>query len=485
MTDPNARAPIAAIAAGIDYQILVALAETLRALLLTEREVVEIDLEVRDAGCVDDIVIHHASEPPRMLQVKHAMLGGSALNTHYLTAPAGRSTILRRLRESFVDLSRDTGAPPAMEIFTDRPLDPNDPMLACRDQNTSLLVPEALRNDGGSKLDTTRAEWLAHLGCDLDDLAALLANLAIVTDRVAPVVREEVKVMSAALGLATDDDALLRATEYVRDWMKDRDRRRGLDRLRSEVQAALGPSDRRAVVQVQAIGHLAEDEHAVAAVDWVGLFAGDDADGRRSLTDPDAWEDRVRPDLVGLRQACRDAGVDRLVIQFIARQAVTFLVGFYLRRAAGFSVAFAQHGSLWSSIDAGTAAVSVRPLEVDAAGTDCAVVFAFSQDVTNDVVRFAADADLPIREVLTVAADTGADQGAVVSSVHAAGLALGAVEAVRDHLRSRPAEALHLFFAGPGALAGLIGYRWNALPPSAIYEHSGGQGYHLTLRIES
>ena len=188
-----------------------------------------------------------------------------------------------------------------------------------------------------------------------------------------------------------------------------------------------------------------------------------------------------------MRQALRDAGVDRAVIRFLARQAVTFLVGFYLRRASGFTLAFAQHGSLWSSIDAdaGGTPISANLLEADEAGTESAIVFGFSQDITNDVVRFVSEAGLPIGDVLTIATETGPGQAAIISPEHAAGVAVSAVEAVRDHLRYRPAQALHLFFAGPGALAGLIGHRWNALPPAVVYEHTGGVGYEATLRIES
>ena len=277
MTDPNTRAPIAAIASGIDYQILVALAQTLRAILLTERDVVEIDLEVRDAGCVDDIVVHHAAGPPRMLQVKHAMSAGSALTTRYLTEPSGSSTILRRLHQSFVELSRDTDEPPMMEIFTDRPLDPTDPMMACRDQETLLLVPEALGKGPQSKLGEKRREWLEHLDCGINELDAMLRHLRIVTDRVAPMLREDVKIIAGALGLAADDEAVLRATEYVRNWIKDQDRRRGLDRLTSELTTALGSAEQRALVQVHAIGHLPDPGEAMAEVDWVDLFAGADA----------------------------------------------------------------------------------------------------------------------------------------------------------------------------------------------------------------
>ncbi len=487
MTDPNTRAPIAAVASGIDYQILVALTETLRAILLTERDVVEIGLEVRDAGWVDDIVIRHASGPPRMLQVKHAMLAGSALNTDYLTEVSGTSTMLRRLHQSFTELGRESDQLPLMEIFTDRPLDPNDPMMACRDQQTLLLVPEVLAKGPQSELGKKRAEWLEHLDCDIDELATMLQHLRVVTDRVSPLLDEDVRTIAAALGLATDDDAILRATEYVRNWIKDRDRDRRLDRLKSELSAEMGLADRRALVQIHAIARLPEDADAIAEVDWVDLFAGPDADAKRTMSTSSTWEDRVRPDLVEVRQALRDAGVDRAVVRFLARQAVTFLVGFYLRRASGFTISFAQHGSLWSSIDAdaGATPISTDLLEADKSATDSAIVFGFSQDITNDVVRFVREAGLPIRDLLTIAAATGPSQSAIISPEHAAGISVSAIEAVRNHLRERPTEAVHLFFAGPGALAGLIGHRWNALPAATVYEHTGGSGYEATLQIES
>jgi hypothetical protein len=374
-----------------------------------------------------------------------------------------------------------------MEIFTDRPLAPNAPMMACRDQETLLLLPEALGKGPKSMLGEKRTEWLQHLGCSLDELEAMLRQLRVVTDRAAPMLRDEVKIIAGALGLATDDEAVLRATEYVRTWIKDRDRRRGLDRLTSELCNALGPAEQRALVQVHAIGHLPDHGEAIAEVDWVDLFAGADADSKRSMSDGAAWEDRIRPDLAAVRQALRDAGVDSAVIRFLARQAVTFLVGFYLRRASGFTVAFAQHGSLWSSIDAdaGATPISANLVKADEAGKECAIVFGFSQDVTHDVVRFVSDIGLPIGDVLTIGTETGPGQAAIMSPEHAAGVAVSAVEAVRDHLRNRPAEALHLFFAGPGALAGLIGHRWNALPSAVVYEHAGGAGYEATLRIES
>jgi CBASS immunity sensor of nucleotide second messenger signals len=37
-------------------------------------------------------------------------------------------------------------------------------------------------------------------------------------------------------------------------------------------------------------------------------------------------------------------------------------------------------------------------------------------------------------------------------------------------LRTTGAPAIDLFFAGPAALAIALGHRWNALPPTQLYE---------------
>ncbi len=60
----------------------------------------------------------------------------------------------------------------------------------------------------------------------------------------------------------------------------------------------------------------------------------------------------------------------------------------------------------------------------------------------------------------------------------------GLRDAIRDLLEQQPAERIHLFLAVPGALALLLGHRWNALRPTVVYEHLGaGAGYASTLMI--
>ena len=96
-------------------------------------------------------------------------------------------------------------------------------------------------------------------------------------------------------------------------------------------------------------------------LDWVGLFEGADADERRSLIDSRDWEERIRPDLLEIRNRLQEAGEHQLLIRTVARQAVTFLVGFHLRRTAQFDVTFTQRGALWSSIDRMRTSLALKP----------------------------------------------------------------------------------------------------------------------------
>ena len=85
------------------------------------------------------------------------MAGKSSCGTHYLTKISGSSSILQRIYETYNSLTEEFGEPPAMELVTDRPLDPNDPMMASRDQLTGLLVPDAMAGTNRSKLGKQRA----------------------------------------------------------------------------------------------------------------------------------------------------------------------------------------------------------------------------------------------------------------------------------------------------------------------------------------
>ncbi len=274
--------------------------------------------------------------------------------------------------------------------------------------------------------------------------------------------------------------------DYVRSWIQDRERRRTVEQLTTDIGAAIGTLDHRAVVVVSAIDHHHRVDQPTWILDWVGLFEGADADERRSLIDSRDWEERIQPDLLEIRNRLQEAGEHQLLIRTVARQAVIFLVGFHLRRTAQFDVTFTQRGALWSSIDADSEAAAVSSSIIELGeGDEIAVVSAVSQDVTADVTAYLMAEGVPVGTVLAVSEASGLGQMAVTTPRHGASLATALVEEVRQQIRGVPATRIHAFFAGPGALAGLIGHSWNAMPPTVIYEHLGGANYEPTLEVKS
>jgi SMODS-associated and fused to various effectors sensor domain len=113
------------------------------------------------------------------------------------------------------------------------------------------------------------------------------------------------------------------------------------------------------------------------------------------------------------------------------------------------------------------------------AGADLAVAVGVSVNPTKAVLTYIRDAELSVDHLLTVLPAAGADDQAVASAGQAVAYAQTIRDLVREDLDTYPdAARIHLFFAGPGGLALLLGNRWNRTRPTIVYEHLGpGRGY--------
>jgi hypothetical protein len=79
-------------------------------------------------------------------------------------------------------------------------------------------------------------------------------------------------------------------------------------------------------------------------------------------------------------------------------------------------------------------------------------------------------------------------EGAHDQSVAGPGQAVAYAQAlrngVREQLETARADRVHLFLAGPGGLALLLGHRWNRVAPTVVYEDLGpGRGYVAAFTI--
>lgn len=478
----NKRAAIAAPVGGLEFQYLATWCEVLAA-VADGSDVGAITIEADDAGNVDDIVVERTDGSALYIQVKHAMAGSSACDTDYLTATTAstKRSILQKLLASYQQLAGN-GRAVRLQLLTDRQLHPDDLMLGCLDIKTSLLVPAATEGGARTDLGKARQGWIDHLGCSDDELIAFLEHTQFRTGE-SPARFEEIAGLRArTLGFdpGGSSDA---GRGYVREWIQEHSRTRSIDDLRAHVDALLPRVSDQSLVVVNAIDRLTPGADPVWSFDWVDLFDGASAGDRRDLSDPADWVRRIGPELTDAASALRQQGRTTLLVRFAARQAVTFLVGAHLRGAAGFDLTFQQHQEQWSTLDAGDQ--GDLPVAVDAQeigqGDEVAVVLGVAQSALDDVAAYVSTEGLPVSAVFELREEGPASRYAITTPQHACALARSLVTTVLRLQKERQASHIHLFLAGPGALAGLIGHGWNTMRPTTAYEHDGGTGYTPTL----
>jgi hypothetical protein len=120
-------------------------------------------------------------------------------------------------------------------------------------------------------------------------------------------------------------------------------------------------------------------------------------------------------------------------------------------------------------------------------GDDVAVAVGINFDPTEEVARYITGTSMPVDSILTITPTTGCDDDAVATGGHGVALAEKIRNLVRGAIIDHTAAShIHLFLAGPGGLALLLGHRWNRLRPTTVYEHLGvGKGYQPAFTIDA
>ena len=238
-------------------------------------------------------------------------------------------------------------------------------------------------------------------------------------------------------------------------------------------------SEPAAVLVVQAIDIDPHADEATIALNWVSLFDGDEPKLRFQPRDPAAWT-QMDSDLTDAAAALENDGWTSTLVRGALRQATFFRVGTVLPAVRGHSLRYVQGKQLWSTDTpkAPIAEPQTLPTSVSA-GADLAVAIGVAVNPTAAVLGYIRDAELPVDHLLTILPADGADDQAVASAGQAVTYAQKIRDLVRGDLEQHPdTKRIHLFLAGPGGLALLLGHRWNRTRPTIVYEHLGpGRGY--------
>jgi SMODS-associated and fused to various effectors sensor domain len=457
---------------GHDYQHLFAWYHALR-MLDPSADVTGIAVEAEHAGNVDDVVVRRGAATDEHYQVKYSVDGQHPIDHDWWITPAnpnGKSP-LQRFWNSWQLLSRP-GQRPRLGLYTNRPIDVTDPVLALQDGYTGTLGPRLRQVTPGSKAGRGLKTWADHLQVTEPDLLDMLDHFTLLTGQ-AGWAEFQVRVSDrmAAVGLKRDDLAVEQGVRAIHAWVTAG--RRELDRetLAAEVmRRGLHGEARQATLVVQAIDRDPWAAGATVSLDWVSLFAGDHPRERRQLHDPRHWNERLLPELEQAERSIRGLAFDRVLIRGSMRLPAWFATGIAFGDTRNVRVASMQRDQRWGS-EVAPADFPVRASCVDVgAGSELAIGLSITSDLSDDVQAFLLNSELAIGRFVVITPAQGASRTAISDAAEAMGCALAVRKVVRDQVRETGARKVHLFFSVPAGGALLLGHIWNRIPHTQVYE---------------
>lgn len=480
--------PSGARLSGDDYQHLFTWLQALP-LLDHDRAVARIEFERRDAGNVDDLIVHFDDGRTLYHQVKFVRDQQAPLDAAWFTTVprGGKRSPLQRFHESYVKLSTP-GTPAEMVLHTNRQVVHGDPILRHIDGKTDRLVPRLAVETSGSASGKARAGWAAHLGIAESDLLDMLAHLRIRAGRASlEELRDNCLWAMRAVGLRGDVNAIDLGVAEIRKLIEDGCDSLDCDALRAIVaERQLGGSAREATLLIQGLKRDPWPEAATASVDWVDLYA-EDMDGfRRRLREPAAFDKQIKPELKEAVSQIERRGFKNIHILGRFRLSTALLVGRELPRM-DVAVSIDNPGTgRW--VSGGKPA----PFELEVAahevgeGPGLAIALAVAGDnVTGDAQRFLTDAGMPVRSLVSIRPAAGANRYALEGAEDAWAWANATFDAIRDASAQLTGD-LHLFMQAPAAAIVLLGHIWNRLPRTQVYDDLGqGQGYARVFELVS
>ncbi|WP_129344653.1 SAVED domain-containing protein [Sorangium cellulosum] len=458
---------------GHDYQHLFAWYHALRALSPTG-DVTGIEIEAKNAGNVDDVVVRRRGAADEHYQVKYSVDGRRPIDNAWWVTPAtaGGKSPLQRFWQSWQTLSRG-GQRPWMGLYTNRPLDVSDKVLALQDGRTGTLGPRLRLATPGSKAGRGRKRWASHLGVAEADLIEMLDHLVLLTGQSgwAGLVTSVADRM-AAVGLRSDELAVEQGVQAIRAWVTGA--RCEVDRqaLLAEIaRRGLRGEARQATVVVQALARDPWAAGATECLDWVDLFEGDHPRTRRQLRDPRHWNGRLLPELEAAEQRIRALGFDRVLVRGDMRLPAWFATGVAFGDTRNVRVARVQGGQRWASdVAPGDFPIHVAaPVDLGD-GDELAVALCATGDITKDVLAYLRGSVPAVGRFVAIAAAPAPSPTSIPDAARAMGWALATRQAVREQVGETGARKVHLFLSCPAGAALFLGHVWNRIPSTQLYE---------------
>ena len=445
-----------------------------------------VGVELDGVGNLDDVVLLRDIPPSTYKQVKYAVDSSTPVNEEYLTKSTkdGGPSVLKKIAKAWRQLTAG-GNGAELVLVSNRSPDPGDELIAVRDARTGFLMPKAAAGGAASKLGRARTRWAQAADLTEAELGELLSALRF--DLAQDMVRyqEHLCLLMAFTGLRHDELALKNGVSWVAEMVREGRRELTLEMVLSAVDTlGLKAGPAQAVLSIATLKPDPMAEDADHAIDWVDRFDGDSEYTKRRPVSPNTWS-QLQSDIEAV-PGFLPPGSNAVSVTGSIRLAPAFLVGATFRMVTGTDLAAVQRGQLWSTTDPYDTALVPKTSEHQLdQGDELAVAIAVATDLTDDVLEYLREQNLPVSKLVVYAPPGGtAKDGSVPDGSGANALAVG----IRDHLRrvARPVRRMHLFLACPMGLAVLLGNRWNRLCETVIYEDIKiDEGYEPAFTIQA
>ena len=218
-------------------------------------------------------------------------------------------------------------------------------------------------------------------------------------------------------------------------------------------------------------------DNAVPESDALEIDASAYSGTHGAYPDPGQWGAGLLDPLALTAAWAHSQGRSRVQLSGSYRVSTAFALGWSFRAASGFELEIPTREGAWSTDDR-PLGDAMLPWEIrmpSHRASRLTLTIGVLRDPTPDVVRALGVAE----EELLAAFLPSAVKNAIEAQ--------SSVEAVKAHvlaaLHTTGATALDVFFAGPAALAVALGHRWNALPPTQLYEFIPSERHYVPTAL--
>lgn len=473
----------AAALRGDDYQHIIGWYWACQALI--DADIISVSVEDAAGGSFDDLVVLRRAGRSSYEQIKSSNTDETVIDNAWLTSAVtdnGKSP-LQHFHATWAT-HRSESPKPEFRFVTNRAFDPADPILKLRDKLTGAVVRLLKIKGPRTGAGKARREWADHLGISEDELTEFLADLQLHHEGSETSWARQARDAMRAAGLRTDDDAIVRGRDMIRDWVKTGAGPQTPSAIRRQVaEAKLLARDGTLILAVHAIDRPAHNLQPSVTVDLVDLYAGNTDRERRQLRNPDDWQGAVAPHLTNAVRTLEAFGVRRVHVIGAMRLPLWFATGVRLPDTRGWVVSIDQRNVEWRS-DTPPANVEAPVFDrvVLGQGPDLAIAVGLTHDPTTEIATYLLDTAAPISELIVLGTPGGPGQHAVSDAAFAIGWAQAARATIRAAVGQGTVPRLHLFFAAPAGAALMLGHHWNLMPPTTVYEHLS-PGYAATMTI--